>query len=47
MMEVTLNPDTPTYARLPKGADGVNVATFDLAAGDKDVEVKSIVLKRV
>lgn len=47
LMEVTLNPDTPTYARLPKGADGVNVATFDLAAWDNDVTINSIVLKRV
>lgn len=47
LMEVTLNPDTPTYSRLPASADGVNVAIFDLAAWDNDVTINSIVLKRV
>ena len=44
---ITLNPKTPTYQRFPKGADGIVSAIFDFSAWEKDVTVKSALIKRI
>lgn len=47
VVEVALNPTTPTYTRLPKSSDGVVAAKFDISAGEKDVTIGSVTFKRV
>lgn len=43
---VALSPDTPAAATIPAGVSGLPVATYDFTAGDSDVTVTSITLKR-
>lgn len=43
---VALSPDTPATATIPANVDGIPVATYDFTAGDSDVTVTSITLKR-
>lgn len=43
---VALSPDTPAAATIPASVSGIPVATYDFTAGDSDVTVTSITLKR-
>lgn len=43
---VSLSPETPAGATVPLGINGLPVVKFDLTAGDTDVTVTSITLKR-
>lgn len=46
MLEVSLSPLTPAAATIPGDISGLAVAAFDLTAGNSDVTVSSIVVKR-
>jgi hypothetical protein len=46
-VEVSLSPMSPASSNLPKLANGVSVAKFDLSAGSQDVSISSVQLKRV
>jgi S-layer homology domain len=43
---VALSPDTAASASIPAGVNGLPVASYDFTAGDSDVTVTSITLKR-
>lgn len=43
---VALSPDTPNAASIPGGVSGLPVASYDFTAGDSDVTVTSITVKR-
>jgi hypothetical protein len=43
---VALSPDTPAATSIPGGVSGLPVASYDFTAGDSDVTVTSITVKR-
>lgn len=43
---VALSPNTPAAASIPGGVSGLPVATYDFTAGDSDVTITSITVKR-
>lgn len=46
-LEVTLSPMSPKATTIPGSSNGLRVAAFDLTAGDSDVTVTQVSLKRV
>lgn len=45
-LEVSLSPSTPAGATIPGGVNGLAVAAFDFTAGDSDVTVSQVSVKR-
>ena len=43
---VSLSPDTPVSATIPASVNGIPVASFDFTAGDSDVTISQITVKR-
>lgn len=46
VLEITLSPTTPDEATIPGAINGLPVAKFDFTAGNEDVTITSIVVKR-
>ncbi len=46
VLVVSLSPETADAASIPGGVNGIPVASFDLTAGDEDVTVTSVTVKR-
>jgi hypothetical protein len=46
VIEVTLSPETPASATIPASVNGIPVASFDFTAGDSDVTISQITVKR-
>ena len=46
ILEVSLSPATPESATIPASVNGIPVAAFDFSAGDSDVTISQIVIKR-
>lgn len=45
-LEVTLSPKTAAAATVPQGISGLAVASYDVTAGDSDVTVSSLLVRR-
>ena len=45
-LDVSLSPKTPVASTIPQGISGLAVATYDFTAGDNDVTVASLLVRR-